>query len=356
MDRETLTNFYDKLKDELDEEKKPKYGVAPLKVGDGKVDMSYPGAIKFKNLACKEAEKLEDACNKNILVDIYYRIIPLDKEYLDKNLSVVTNDIDSMLKSKGCTATQYLQDACNKTNAPLLEFILRSSKGVGKKFLEEAEETLKDAQKNDCDVPAPEADLNDEEIKNQIVDVKKDDEYQTFIDKLKQKTVNKIVNDISKIINDKKEENNMTFNPKPEDTSVVESAMNYINYKLMKENVNITPEMNEEIMGIAIREATLNELDRVFNMSLDDTNINRRISLGHGSLITESVITQFKESGDVPECECKRFEPLYKEIDGNKYDVNNFEKVNADGTKSVMTDQEAKKVLDPEAYKSFKSR
>ena len=50
------------------------------------------------------------------------------------------------------------------------------------------------------------------------------------------------------------------------------------------------------------------------------------------------------------------FEPLYKEVDGAKYDVANHEKVSTNGTKTKMTDSEAKKYLDADAYKSYQSK
>lgn len=364
MDPKTLSTFYKELNDELAKKDNPP--TSSINVGHSNdLNLSTPGAIKYRNIACKEAEKLTDACNKNVILNIYCRILPLDKEYIDGHQGQMISDVNNMLANKGMTATQYLQDACSKTGAPLVEFILRSSKNVGKKFMEEADEALKDAQKNNIDIPAPKSDENAEEIENQIVDIEKDDEYDTFIDKLKKKTVNKIVSDVSKIINDKKEEKDMTFDPTPKTESTVAIGLDYITKKFMKEGVEIDSSLTDDMLGLAIREATLNEIDHVFNMINDDRQFGTRIRLGHGSVITESAINTIMESAinvikesttsnstDVKQ----RYESLYKEVDGNKYDVSNFEKVDANGKVTPMSDQEAKKVLDPESYKRFQNK
>ena len=66
--------------------------------------------------------------------------------------------------------------------------------------MEEQEEILKDAQEKDINVPDPkEPTTDDEDIENSLVDIKQDTEYEDFVDQLKKKTVDKIVNDISKI-------------------------------------------------------------------------------------------------------------------------------------------------------------
>lgn len=357
MDHSTLEDFYKKLNDELKKEETPSDN--GINVGHSKdVDLSFPGAVKFRNAACKEAEKLVDTCNRNVILNIYCNILPLDKEYIDGHKGQMISDVNNMLANKGMTATQYLQDACTKTCAPLVEFILRSSDNVGKKFMEDATETLKDAQKNGIEVPEPKSDENTEEVKNQLVDIESDDEYNSFIDKLKKKTVNKIVSDVSKIINDKKEENNMTFNTTPVTESTVGIGMDYITHKFMKEGVEINPSITDDMLGLAIREATLNEIDHVFNMINDDKQFNTLVRLGHGSVLTESAIISLMEEKECNSCTTvpQRFESLYKEVDGKKYDISNFEKVDTNGKTTPMTDQEAKKILDPEAYKNFQNK
>ena len=149
----------------------------------------------------------------------------------------------------------------------------------------------------------------------------------------------------------------MTFDPKEGEGAVTEStvsvAMDYINQKLWKENVELTPSAQEEMIGLAIRESTLNQIDLVFNQPFSELKqFSSKIRYGKGVLINESAVTYFKEAAGV----AQRFEPLYKETDGNKYDVANYEKVSADGKKTPMTDAEAKKVLDADGYKAYQSK
>ena len=192
---------------------------------------------------------------------------------------------------------------------------------------------------------------------NQLIDINKDTGIDSFMEELKEKTIKKIVSDVSKVINDKKEEKEMTFDPKPDAVteSTISVSVDYINKKLWKENVEMSPSMLDEMFGLAIRESTLNEIDLVFNQPFSELKqFSSRIRFGKGVLINESALTYFREAAD-PET-AKRFEPLYKETDGAKYDVSNYEKVSADGTKTPMNDAEAKKVLDANAYKAYQSK
>ena len=110
----------------------------------------------------------------------------------------------------------------------------------------------------------------------------------------------------------------------------------------------MTESGQENVIGMAIREATLNEMDTVFCLPGSTfREFASRIRMGHGTIITESTITAFMEDGT------QRYEPLYKETDGGKYDIANYEKIDKDGKKTPMTDDEAKKVLDPEGYKKY---
>lgn len=348
MDK-SLTDFYDGLKSGLAQDQPARSSNMNI------VTPGSPGAVAWRNQAARESEKLKEGCYKRIILDMYCKIIPLDSDYVAGNQGQMKSDIDSFLANKGMTATQYLTSCHEKTNAPLLEFILRSGNTIGKEFMKEASETLKDAQENNINVPPPQADLNSEENQNALVDIQDDNDYKSFIEKLKEKTINKIVTDVSKIITDKKEEKEMTFNPNPVATteSTVSVVMDYLNYKFMKENVEISSDMQEEMIGLAIRESTLNQLDTVFKQPDSELRLfASRIRLGKGVLVNESAVSYFIESGGV----AKRYEPLYKETDGSKYDVSNHEKVGKDGKKTPMTDAEAKKVLDPEGYKSFQNK
>lgn len=342
---ESLTSFYNDLKSELAEDKPKVTNTLPL------------NPTIWRNKVCKERDKLSEECCKHILLDIYCKILPLDQDYVDGHRGQMRNDIDSFLKDKNMSATQYLTSSYGKTNAPLLEFILRSTDLIGTNFYKEADEQLKEAQKNGDVINPPESDVNDKETENQLVDIKTDTEYQTFIDKLKEKTINKIVTDVSKIITDKKEEKEMAFEPKTTavEESTVSVGIDYINQQLLRESVELDPNMRDEMIGFAIRESTLNQLDIVFRQPYSELRqFSNKIRFGKGVLINESAINYFKENstGSV----AQRYEPLYKETDGNKYDVANHEKIDKNGNKTSMTDAEAKKVLDPESYKAYQNK
>ena len=264
----------------------------------------------FHKMITKERMKLQDKCGKKILLDIYCRIIPLDDEYVHGHMGQMQGDVDKMLKSKGMNSVQYLTSAYESTHAPLLEFVIRSINNIGKQFVEEAETKVNEEHKKGIDAPMPEAPEDpedDQNINDQLVDIKKDTEYESFIDKLKQKTINKIVSDISKIITDKKEDQNMTFDPKPiadmkeEMESTTSIGVNYIQAKLLQENVD-TSDMTEDILGLAIRESTLNQFDVVFNQKSGTfREFASRIRYNKGILINESAVAAFLESTKSPE-------------------------------------------------------
>lgn len=350
-----LTQFYDNLKGDLNKEPSP--GPKMMRVSSGMGDgMNSPGAIAWKQMASHHCEHLKDDCRKHILLDIYCKILPLDGDYKCGHHGQMAGDVDAMLTNKGCTATQYLTSAYESTHAPLLEFVLRATDKIGALYMEAANDKLKDAQEKDVELPPPDApSVDDEDVSSQLVDVKKDTEYENFIDKLREKTVNKIVTDVSKIIAGKKEEKEMTFSTTPvadqeaATESTVSVGVNYIQKHLIKGNVNhLTESGQENVIGMAIREATLNEMDTVFCLPGSTfREFASRIRMGHGTIITESTITAFMEDGT------QRYEPLYKETDGGKYDIANYEKIDKDGKKTSMTDDEAKKVLDPEGYKKY---
>lgn len=287
----SLTQFYDQLKSDLDADK-PKYGTTVPSNGPA---LDNPAvATSWRNQAVKERDKLKNDCCRKIIIDIYTKTVPFDKEYVDGNKGVLANDVDAFLKDKQTTPYQYLRSAYEKTKAPLLEFLIRSADNMGNRFMTEAEATLKDAQEKKLDVPAPKADIDAQENQSQLIDVDKDMEYQTFVDKLKEKTVNKIVNDISKIITDKKEDKKMEFNTTPPPTDIEESVvavgLDYLSKKYMKEGVEINDEMREQHMGLAIREACLNQLDLVFAQPFSEfRQIASKIRFGKGIVINESI-------------------------------------------------------------------
>ena len=301
-----LSQFYDNLKSQLDGPANPPATV--MRVGGGMMsDSEHPGALLFRRKATDACNELKDKCCKHILLDIYCKVLPLDADYIDGHRGQTCSDVDSMLTSKDMTPTQYLTSCSNATKAPLLEFVMRSINNIGKDFMEKADEALKDAQENDIKVSPPEAPEieDDNDVSSQLVDVTKDTEYEDFIDKLKEKTINRIVKDVSKIISDKKEEKDMTFDPQPGATiadqeaateSTVSVGINYLQKKVYTENVSLTPDMQDQIIGMAIREATLNEIDACFNQpGTDYKSFADRIRKGRGVIINESAATYILE-------------------------------------------------------------
>lgn len=307
MDNTELTQFYDNLKSNLAASASPKTSTM-IRVG-GPHDYNHPGADLYrrKAMACKH--ELEDKCAKHIIVDIYCKILPLDKDYVDGHHGRMCQDITSMLDNKGMSATQYLTSCSEKTKAPMLEFVQRSISNIGKAYMEEATEKLKDAQENNEDVPepiTPDAET-DPDVQNQLVDIKDDIDYTCFVDQLKKKTIDKIVADVSKIITDTKEDQNMTFDPQPNagttisdveaaTESTVSVSMNYLQSKLMKENVDVDSDMRDQIISLAIRESALNQLDRVFKQPDSDfKSFYSNIRFNKGVLINESAVNYFVE-------------------------------------------------------------
>lgn len=313
-----LTKFYDDLKSELDN------GRSPVAAGPA---LSTPtGELSWRTKANQASQKLSDDCRKHILLDIYCKVIPLDADYVQNNMGVLKGDIDNMLAGKGMTATQYFKSCSDATKAPLVEFVIRTTNNIGKQFLEEANEDLKDAKDNNIDVPAPDApDIDeDENVTNQLVDIKDDPEYQTFIDILKEKTIKKIVKDVSEIINDKKEDNAMAFDPKPvsERVEMTESttsvALQYLQKKMITEGVDISGELLDDMMGMAIRESTLNMIDSMFKLPGSDfKSYNSRIKFNKGIVVNESAANYFIEAAN----EGKSPEEVNKVVDGAKKEM-----------------------------------
>ena len=296
-----LKNFYDDLKKQSNQVENPE---APRIHSAGSLHTSL-GVIPWRNKAAAVAQKLTDDCRKHILVDMYCKIIPLDDDYVAGNQGQMCGDIDAMLKAKNMSATQYLQSCYDQTKAPLVEFVLRSTDLIGKQFLEEENEKLKDAQEKNLDLPAPqEVDINDDDnVNNQLVDIKSDPEYQAFMDELENKTKDLIVNQVAKLITDKKDEKKMTFDPKPvadieaSMESTVSIALDYLQSRLIKEGVDAPEEIMDEMMGMAIRESTLNIIDQAFKQPYADMkSYISRIRFNEGAIVNESGYAYISEA------------------------------------------------------------
>ena len=169
---------------------------------------------------------------------------------------------------------------------------MRATDLIARQYLKEAEEEIKDAKENGVSNPeVKEPSIDDQEVQDQLVDLKKDSEYKTFVDELKAKTVNKIVNDVSALIDDKKDESDMTFDPvKKDEAPVAESTfMVGMDYLQKKMGASINESVQDEMIGLAIRESTLNIIDLVFNQKSGQFNeFASRIRWGKGVLINES--------------------------------------------------------------------
>jgi len=181
---------------------------------------SNPKLLAYRSQVTSECDKLKEACYKHLLLDIYVKVIPFDQGYADNNRGIFSGDINRALADRNMTATQYFQSAYKETKAPLLEHVIRYVDSVSSRFFEDAMEKRAEDSESGVDTPPPETD--ELATDSQLVDIQADDEYENFIDKLKRKTVSKIVSDISELIADKKEERDITFSPDTDQGSVEE--------------------------------------------------------------------------------------------------------------------------------------
>lgn len=356
---QSLLDTYDGLKSEINT--KPMN--TDIRVGNvGNLPIS-PGAQQWRTMASKEADRLSNHAANQVMLKIYCQLVPMDADYIQGNMGAMKQDVDDFLSAKGQTAMQYLTSCKEGTKAPLLEYLVRSCQGVGRSFMEKANEILKDAQEKDLALPPPVADEESEEVEGQIVEIEKDNEYDEFITKMRDKTIKKIIDDVSEIIVSKKKDKDMSFDLKeaarpswqPKDEQVTESmvgvAIDYLHRRLVKENAELTAAQEEAMMGLAIREAVLNEIDRNFG-STEATfpRFESRVRFGKGYLITESAVGVIFENTDLA-----KKEPLLKEEkNGKQADVANRVMRDRSGRETPMTDAEAKENLSPDEYEDFK--
>lgn len=250
-------------------------------------------SVAFRSQLSKESDRMREECCRRILLDIYIRTLPLDDDYIKGHRGMLKGDIDRMLDSKGMTAIQYFQSAYGETKAPLLEYVLRSINAVVSDFREEVEESRREAEERKMD--APSAKVEEEDIESAIVDITSDTEYETFINTLKKRTADRIVKDISKLIEDKDDEVNMTFNPKTDDaktesTSPFTVIMNYATKSAMRTNPDASVS-NDGVIGMAIRESCLYTIGMV--MGIENANMRHlesHLNLGKGIVVTESAV------------------------------------------------------------------
>lgn len=280
-----LTELYDNLKNEV------RPPISPI--GGFNKD-------RFMNLANKEADKLSNSCAKKILLDIYCRVIPLDHDYVKGHMGVMNKDVDSMLASKDQTPLQYFTSKYEKTDAPLLEFIIRNCRNIGKQYMEAAEKIANDNKEKDINTPPPaaSADIVDSDSQidditgNEEKDVPGDNEYEQFIEKIKKKTITRVINEVSDLINNKKDSKKTEVNF---GESVVGVASDYLSKKLWTESSELKDNQKEMVMGMAIREATLNIIDSVLSSGSNFIEYRNGINMGRGIVVNESAVNAIKE-------------------------------------------------------------
>ena len=161
----------------------------------------------------KHCHHLKDKCCKKIVLDIYCKIIPLDNKFVKQNPVMMSKDIDNYLAAKGMDGYSYMTAAKEHTKAPLVEHLLQIADNVVEMYVAEATKEKQENGKKGIHLPPKNLEM-DAEMDEEIVDAKQDPEYKSFIKTLKEKTMDKIVKDVSNLINDKKDEKNMTFDPK----------------------------------------------------------------------------------------------------------------------------------------------
>jgi hypothetical protein len=266
------------------------------KLMNGNMPSSNPKFQTYRQQIIGDSDNLREQCAKHVLLDIYMKVLPFDDGYCDGHRGTMSNDIDAFLADKKTTGLQYLKSAYDATKAPLLEFVIRSIDNIGSQYTESAVTKLMEDTDAGMDVPPEPAPAEDTEVDNQIVDVKKDLEYEDFLDKLKKKTVNKIVSDISDLLKDKKDEDNMSFNLKTE-SSPFRIAMDYITEWTMKNEMDLGGQ--ENMIGLAIRESMLNTFDVIFKQNGSSINeYANKLRLGNGVLINEKTLVTLMNPSD----------------------------------------------------------
>lgn len=148
-----------------------------------------------------------------------------------------------------------------------------------------------------------------EQIKN---DTKKElvNEYATFIKETKDKQENKLDfkkdavpskegKDLQEEMKQerkeqkiKEEQEEAIKNQKKEkQESVISLCLDYASKELITENVEMTPWLNEQLIGIAIREVTLSQFDRAFGFTKDPTkNLQTKLFLNQSPLMNKETI------------------------------------------------------------------
>jgi hypothetical protein len=269
----------------------------------------------------------QEDLSKNIVTDIYTKALPFDQEYKDGNKGQIAADIDVFLKGKDTTAFNYIKSACEKTGSPLLEMILKNIHEAVEIYREEAEKEID--PKAPAAIPPP----VEEALEEPLQDTKDDIEYKTFEDRLKKKLMKKIVDDISEIIDDRKTENNLSFNVNKNE-SCFQHCISFMSEKTLQAGGKF--EATDEVLGLAIRESTLHELDVLFRFDNGDNKMfERRLRASRGILLTEASFKSLMErmGHDINEREIDLYSKAADAVDdaGNEKELNST-------LKSIMRD------------------
>jgi hypothetical protein len=279
----TLMQTYDEIKTKYSTDANAAKPITPaqrMAVNTG-YNYSNPQKLAHRNQAVKISEKLKEDCYKDLLLDVYTKILPFDTSFIDAHRGQCLEDIEDYLDDKDATACRYFKSAYNETKAPLLGFIISAVESIGQQYVEAEIEKYKEAEKVGISLAA--AEMEKEMLDSALVDIKEDDEYEDFIDRLKKKTIDKIVKDITALIKEEKDAIAMSFMPKNESAFLV--SFDYISESFLKEKIELPKDL-DELIGLAIRESTLNVLDCVFQQPgylLE--HFKTKVRLGRGIVI-----------------------------------------------------------------------
>ena len=283
MSNNTLMQTYDEIKSKYSTDASAVKPIIPAQrmVTNTGYNYSNPKKLAHRNQVVKNSEKLEEDALKNIILDVYTKILPFDTEFIDTHKGQMLDDIDDYLDDKNTTACRYFKSAFVETKAPLIGFIIKAVESIGQQYVEAENEKYDEADKVGISLAAVE--MEKKMLDDAIVDIKNDYEYEDFIDRLKKKTIDKIVKDITALIKEEKDAIAMSFMPKNESAFLV--SFDYISESFLKEKIELPKDL-DELIGLAIRESTLNVLDCVFQQPgylLE--HFKTKVRLGRGIVI-----------------------------------------------------------------------
>lgn len=294
-DEDTLTTYYNKIKGE-----DPSDGAGST----GQSKTAYRDRINYDIQVEDNVNKLKDNCCHQIILNLYMKANPMDDDYKHHHYHQMSKDVDSMMSSHNMSPTQYLTAAAEKTKSPVLEYFVRGINKICDMYKEDAFVKYNDALNNDIKMTTPPApDLSDGNINKHLIDLEDDLQAQDVLTAIEDQTKSQIVNNISNLLINKKQEDDMEFDPEPNDSlgmdveeSAISVGMDFINrYMMMNESaVTVDNDMYEEFLGLCIRESTLNEIDKCLEMASNYsiTDYKYTIRSGNGTIVNEMSIDE----------------------------------------------------------------